>query len=858
MKGNKMSAILAILLMLSGALFVQAFIPRAYSVPPLAGAVQAGLDATIPTHAPYHINASFTYPAVTPGSYSFTAYVDVINVTNLFSYAVGFTFDPTYLQVTSVSDGGFIGAISGSNPLFFPGTIDNVGGKVTAYGAAITDASKANSGSGHLLTVVFSVPAFAPPYTGTYPGSPASMMHFTMDQLQDYALLLTYNDGVSNINPLPQNLHDGFFTLSVVPTPPTATFTAVPYPINYYNLTSGLETFNSAGSTGGNLGYGSDLAIFNYIWDFGDLSTLTTTSPIVTHNYAAPPPLPSYDTYTVTLIVNNTSNQQSAPFSLNVIVKYTAAGVVSVFANPQHLYLTYPTYAPGYSFTAYIDIANVTNLFSFQVGFTFDAHALQVISVVDGGFLGSNGGTVFFIPGTLDNVGGVYSYAGEFLNDTTKAPSVDHAATGHLLRVNFVINPALFPPYTGVYPGSPVTMIHLSNTTANIQLILFNNESTNITPFMDSIFDGYFKLSVSGAYPPTAIFGISPLPPVYVGSTQIFTATGSLPGFNGFASTPVVWYFWDFGDGTKLKTAAAIVTHTFMSTGTKQVKLIVQDTAGQNSTVTIHADQIVAHAAGCFLDLTSQNWRYIDPMTIQGALNGLGLNVPADVFRPGDLVQLFANCTYNGDEVAAQLVNFQVIGPAGNTIAIGTAISNAAGIAEFDFRIPWPTGGGSLEFGAWTAIATWQIGSNTPVPPGEVTQQDIMGFKVSWGLTITDYSTTYVAIDFVNPPPGNAYDKLVNNAVTVKINVQSDYFEPVNALATVTLYDDLNVPFGTAYVMTTFLPGQNQITFPFISIPEWAFVGTGKAKADVFSTWPWSFGTAFCPEVTKTFTILLS
>ena len=183
-----------------------------------------------------------------------------------------------------------------------------------------------------------------------------------------------------------------------------------------------------------------------------------------------------------------------------------------------------------------------------------------------------------------------------------------------------------------------------------------------------------------------------------------------------------------------------------------------------------------------------------------------------------------------------------------NVVLTGTAISNANGIAEYDFRIPWPMPIVTIEFGAWHAVATWECGAMTGQPPYAVTQSDTLGFIVGWGLWISSISLDRVS-----------YDKILHPWVTVKINVQNDYLVKVRALATASIYDDLMVPIGgPAVVLQDFYPGPTLVTFSPLLIQEWAFVGTGRAKANLFTTWPWLSGTAFCPEVTKTFTITKS
>jgi hypothetical protein len=226
----------------------------------------------------------------------------------------------------------------------------------------------------------------------------------------------------------------------------------------------------------------------------------------------------------------------------------------------------------------------------------------------------------------------------------------------------------------------------------------------------------------------------------------------------------------------------------------------------------------------------------------------------ATLFRPGDYVQLFAYTAYNLQEVAGQLVSFEVLDNLGNVVLTGTAITNASGIAEYDFRIPWTPTNVQLEFGAWKAIASWQCGAMIGEAPYELTQTDTVGFQVGWGLWINTFPTG-LSLNGVAYPYSVEFSK--GTPVVCKVNVENDYIVPVPALVTVTLYDNLLVPIGTASVQMTFNPGITHVTFPAITIPTWAFAGPScAAKVDIFTTWPTAQGTSFCPEAVDPFSIL--
>ena len=834
-----MSAILAILLMLSGAVFPIAFSNPTFDQHTTAPWVQTNVSLT------GNVNASFNYPAEGPG-YSFYVYVDAnVSTAGMLNYQAGFDFDPASLVVDNVTGnfpGSLIYSVPGGTVLEFAGTIDNILGEVTAYGYSV-DAAHAPSGYGHILKIGMHInPALSPPYTGTFPGTPVDMVIFDLNPISPKALALTDKLG-NDITPGANRVNNGYMTLTVTPHGPTAALTVTPPTVVITNP----QVFSGAGSTPGWNGY-ANVPIDHYYFDFGDGSPEIDNGAVssVSYTYAA------IGTYTARLIVHagTTGNSTAVYATAKVVATPTFLPVVT--ANVTSVDLAYPAYAPGYVFTEYVDAVNITSanpLFAYQVGFTFDPSALQIQSINYGAFLTSNGGTTIDFPGSWDNTLGIVTAYGQALTDPLTAVT----GSGHLLIVQFKINPALWPPYSGSFPGTFVSMMHFSADPGPTQLVLIDSSDVDFTPAPDHIFDGFFRLWLAPS-PPVAIFGIAP-DPVVLGTAQTFHAEASLPGWNGYAYVPISKYIWDFGNGHTLVTINPVTIYIYPATGTYTVTLMVNDTDSMMSAPAIRYAHVTARPLGCFLDLTTQNWRYIDPITLTDVAYGAGAGTGAELFRPGDLVQLFASATYNGDEVAGQLIGFQVKDRFGNTILAGTGVTDDFGIATYTFRIPWPMPDVTIEFGAWQAVATWQVGSNTPGPPYEVTQQDVIGFLVGWGLWIVDGDL----YGYAPGPIHYQYDKLVYNVVNMKINVRNDYLVPVPALATANIYDDLKVPiYGPQYVTQYFLTGTTEVSFN-LPIAEWAFVGANcKAKANLFTTWPWQMGTPYCPEFSKPFTILLS
>jgi hypothetical protein len=78
--------------------------------------------------------------------------VDVASVVDLYAYQFDLLFDPSVLQVKSLSEGSYL--VSGGPTIFIPGTVDNGGGLVSAT-AAVLESAAGVSGSGVLVMFDF-------------------------------------------------------------------------------------------------------------------------------------------------------------------------------------------------------------------------------------------------------------------------------------------------------------------------------------------------------------------------------------------------------------------------------------------------------------------------------------------------------------------------------------------------------------------------------------------------------------------------------------------------------------------------------------------------------------------------------
>jgi len=90
------------------------------------------------------------------------------------------------------------------------------------------------------------------------------------------------------------------------------------------------------------------------------------------------------------------------------------------------------TYGPDQVVTLGVDISAVSDLYAWQFDMTFDPTILNALSVTEGSFLDS-GGSTFFLPGTIDNVGGSVTFNADTLETAISGVN----GSGELAEVEF-------------------------------------------------------------------------------------------------------------------------------------------------------------------------------------------------------------------------------------------------------------------------------------------------------------------------------------------------------------------------------------------------------------------------------------
>ena len=198
--------------------------------------------------------------------------------------------------------------------------------------------------------------------------------------------------------------------------------------------------------------------------------------------------------------------QEKIMLRLRMTAIVAAAFVASIFSSPVFAYQTALSVNPtsssvsvGNSVTLDVNVSNVTNLYAFQFDLSFAPGTLSSVSIVEGSFLPTVGAT-FFIPGTIDNVGGAIASTADTL--LGPGPSVNGSGTLAILTL------------TGLAPGT--SSIGLSNVT------LLNS---SLSPISARLQNGSVKVSGMSPTPePNSsvlfITGISLLASVLLRRTQ--------------------------------------------------------------------------------------------------------------------------------------------------------------------------------------------------------------------------------------------------------------------------------------------------------------------------------------------------
>jgi hypothetical protein len=255
---------------------------------------------------------------------------------------------------------------------------------------------------------------------------------------------------------------------------------------------------------------------------------------------------------------------------------------------------------------------------------------------------------------------------------------------------------------------------------------------------------------------------------------------------------------------------------------------------------------MVASALVCVrtVPVKAQQGRFIDLFDQRG---GFGANVSSDMFQPQELVILDAFVTYNGNPVANKLVAFLVNGPANvieNLTVAGSSSTNESGMAEFSFRIPWPSQNPEEKvFGVWHAVATVDIADQAVV--------DYLAFQVGYIIKITSIATLNAELK-----PQKNFVRL--STIVFNLTVENSARTAKPATITIDVLDSDGHPiFHVQLDHLVFQPGVNYVNASG-RINADASIGQATVYAAAYTAPVERGGVLYSPGISTTFEIVVS
>jgi len=206
----------------------------------------------------------------------------------------------------------------------------------------------------------------------------------------------------------------------------------------------------------------------------------------------------------------------------------------------------------------------------------------------------------------------------------------------------------------------------------------------------------------------------------------------------------------------------------------------------------------------------------------------------SDAFGPQEEITIYALITHYKEPVEYKPVAFEIKDPNGTTRDYRTAFTNASGIANTTFRIPWEGSGAEALFGDWSIIGIVDV--------AEIILSDICKFRFGYIVSIRNILMS-----------GLLFKKGQNLGVAV--DIKNIAYTSKSVFVTIVLHDECNVPIGLQTIDFTVDHDDGVTSMSTLTIPDWAFVGSGKVYINIYNKPPASGGTPMCPEGTAIFII---
>lgn len=415
------------------------------------------------------------------------------------------------------------------------------------------------------------------PYSGTRNGIRFDGTASTDRDNDPLAYIWDFGDGTTGSGPNPTHAYakSGTYTVTLIvndgsinssPSRAQVTVSNIAPIARLSGPTSALKS--SVLTWDGSASSDADGDTLTYLWNFGDGSNLTTSTPTTTHSYA------KSGSYRVLLIVND-GEKNSSPVSADVTIQ-NRLPVASIAYSPEAPFKTKPISFSGTGSTDLDGDQIVNYRWNFGDGTTAVGPVVShtyaspwdytVTLVVSDGTDNSVPATVVVSvtdPMPIANAGGPYNGAKNIAIRLDATASTD----------------ALNRPLTYAWDfgdgntGSGASPMHTytSNGTYTVTLTVYNGTGRSIPATT--------QVTITNTAPVAKVSG-----PATGFRSSVLTWDGS---GSSDANGDTLSYHWNFGDGSSLTTTTPTITHSYATLGSFRVMLTVNDGETNSSAASV-------------------------------------------------------------------------------------------------------------------------------------------------------------------------------------------------------------------------------------------------------------------------------